>query len=110
MLFRSGELPVMRGLELSADDLLRRAVIGGLMCNFALDKESFAIAYLIDFDKYFAPELAELREMEQLGMVELKPNEIRVTAKGRLLVRNICMLFDRYLRQDQERRRYSRVI
>ena len=105
-----GELPVMRGLELSADDLLRRAVIGGLMCNFALDKESFAIAYLIDFDKYFAPELAELREMEQLGMLELGKNEIRVTSKGRMLVRNICMVFDRYLRQDQERRRYSRVI
>ena len=89
---------------------ISRRVIGGLMCNFALDKKSFEIAYLIHFDKYFAPELAELQEMEQLGMVELDANEIRGTAKGRLLGRNICMLFDRYLRQDQERRRYSRVI
>lgn len=105
-----GELAVMRGLELSADDLLRRAVIGGLMCNFALIKQSLAIGYLIDFDKYFAAELAELREFEQLGMLELDDYEIRVTPKGRLLVRNICMVFDRYLRQDQERRRYSRVI
>ena len=100
----------MRGLELSADDLLRRAAIGVLMCHFALDKGSLSIGYLIDFDKYFAPELAELREMEALGMLEMNTQEIRVTAKGRLLVRNVCMVFDRYLRQDQERRRYSRVI
>ena len=105
-----GELPVMRGLELSADDLLRRAVIGALMCHFALDKGSLSIGYLIDFDQYFAPELEELREMEALGMLEMNTQEIRVTAKGRLLVRNVCMVFDRYLRQDQERRRYSRVI
>ncbi len=105
-----GELPIMRGLELSADDLLRRAVIGTLMCHFALNKQSLAISYLIDFDKYFEGELAELREFEQLGMVELDDAEIRVTAKGRLLVRNISMVFDRYLRQDIERRRYSRVI
>ena len=48
--------------------------------------------------------------MEALGMLEMNTQEIRVTAKGRLLVRNVCMVFDRYLRQDQERRRYSRVI
>jgi oxygen-independent coproporphyrinogen-3 oxidase len=105
-----GELPIMRGLELSADDLLRRAVIGTLMCSFALNKQSLGIAYLVDFDKYFSVELAELREFEQFGMVELDDSEIRVTSKGRLLVRSICMVFDRYLRQDQERRRYSRVI
>ena len=105
-----GELPIMRGLELSADDLLRRAVIGTLMCHFALNKQSLAISYLIDFDKYFESELGELREFEQLGMVELDEREIRITAKGRLLVRNISMVFDRYLRQDIERRRYSRVI
>ena len=103
-------LPVMRGLELSADDLLRRAVIGALMCHFALSKQSLAISYLIDFDNYFKNELNELREFEELGLVELDESEIRVTPKGRLLVRNICMVFDRYLRQDRERRRYSRVI
>ncbi len=82
----------MRGLELSADDLLRRAVIGVLMCHFALDKGSLSIGYLIDFDQYFAPELAELREMEALGMLEMNAQEIHVTAKGRLLVRNVCMV------------------
>jgi len=103
-------LPVMRGIELSADDLLRRAVIGALMCHFAVTKQPFAISYLIDFDKYFESELNELRGMEQLGLVELGDTEITVTPKGRLLVRNIAMVFDRYLRQDRERRRYSRVI
>jgi oxygen-independent coproporphyrinogen-3 oxidase len=103
-------LPIMRGLELSADDLLRRAVIGALMCHFSLSKQPFAISYLIDFDRYFATELNELREFEQLGLVELGESEISVTPKGRLLVRNISMVFDRYLRQDRERRRYSRVI
>jgi oxygen-independent coproporphyrinogen-3 oxidase len=103
-------LPIMRGLELSADDLLRRAVIGALMCHFSLSKQPFAISYLIDFDTYFETELNELREFEQLGLVELGESEISVTPKGRLLVRNISMVFDRYLRRDRERRRYSRVI
>ena len=103
-------LPVMRGIELTADDLLRRAVIHTLMCQFALSKQSLAISYLIDFNSYFATELNELREFEQLGLVMLDEDWITVTPKGRLLVRNICMVFDRYLRQDRERRRYSKVI
>ncbi|MBI4191261.1 MAG: oxygen-independent coproporphyrinogen III oxidase [Betaproteobacteria bacterium] len=103
-------LPIMRGLELSADDLLRRAVIGALMCHFAVSKESFTASYLIGFDKYFENELNELREYEELGLVELGDDGITVSPRGRLLVRNIAMVFDRYLRQDRERRRYSRVI
>jgi oxygen-independent coproporphyrinogen III oxidase len=105
-----GILPVMRGLELSADDLLRRAVISALMCHFEASKESFEIAYLIDFDRYFATELAELAEFERLGLVQLDPRWITITPKRRLLVRNLAMVFDKYLRQDQERRRYSKVI
>ena len=103
-------LPVMRGVEMSVDDLVRRAVIGALMCHFTLTKESFATSYLIDFDKYFAAELDDLREFEHLELVECGSGTISVTPKGRLLVRNIAMVFDRYLRQDRARRRYSRVI
>src|SRR5680860_235822 len=103
-------LPIMRGFDLSVDDLLRRAVIGALMCQFALSKESFETSYFIDFDRYFESELNELGEYEQLGLVELGADGITVTPKGRLLVRNVCMVFDRYLRQDRERHRYSRVI
>ncbi|HXF65150.1 MAG TPA: oxygen-independent coproporphyrinogen III oxidase [Burkholderiales bacterium] len=105
-----GELPIMRGLELTADDLARRAVIQALMCHFTLSKEAIEIAYLLDFDRYFAVELAELAELERHGLVGLEENWISVTPKGRFLIRAICMVFDRYLRHDREVRRYSRVI
>jgi len=105
-----GQLPIMRGIELSADDLVRRAVIQTLMCYFALSKESVEIAYLINFDRYFATELGELREFEKLGLITAEDGWLTVTPKGRLLIRNICMVFDRYLRHDREVRRYSRVI
>lgn len=105
-----GKLPIMRGLELTADDLVRRAVIQALMCHFALSKESLEIAYLIDFDSYFSTEIEELREFERLGLIAMKEGWLTVSPKGRLLIRNICMVFDRYLRHDREVRRYSRVI
>ena len=105
-----GKLPIMRGIELSADDLVRRAVIQALMCHFSLSKEAIEIAHLINFDRYFATELAELRELEKLELLSIEDGWITVTPKGRFLIRSICMVFDRYLRHDQEVRRYSRVI
>jgi oxygen-independent coproporphyrinogen-3 oxidase len=104
------ELPIMRGLEMSPDDLMRRSVIQALMCHFELCKESIETAWLIDFDSYFAAELAELAALEAEGLLELDTQWISVTPRGRLLIRSICMVFDRYLRADQERRRYSKVI
>lgn len=104
------ELPIMRGMELTADDLLRRAVIQALMCHFALSKEAIEIGYLIDFDQYFADELAELHEFERQGLLDLHERWINVTPKGRMLIRNICMVFDKYLRHVREVGRYSRVI
>jgi oxygen-independent coproporphyrinogen-3 oxidase len=105
-----GELPIMRGLELTGDDLARRAVIQALMCQFAVSKESIEIAYLLDFDRAFAAELEALSALERLGLVVCEPRWIAVAPKGRLLVRAIAMVFDRYLRDDRERRRYSKVI
>ncbi|RPI44493.1 MAG: oxygen-independent coproporphyrinogen III oxidase [Betaproteobacteria bacterium] len=104
------ELPIMRGFEMSPDDLVRRCVIQALMCHFELCKESIETAWLIDFDDYFAQELAELAALEAEGLLELDRHWISVTPRGRLLIRSICMVFDRYLRADQERRRYSKVI
>lgn len=104
------ELPVLRGIELSADDVLRRAVIQGLMCHFELSMESIEIAHLIRFEDYFAAELAELREMADAGLLEIADGWITVKPAGRLLVRVIAMVFDRYLRADRERARYSKVI
>ena len=105
-----GRLPVMRGLELTADDLVRRAVIQALICHFRLSIESIEIAHLIEFNKYFAEELRDLKALERDGLVELQPGWIVVTPKGRLLVRAICMLFDRYLRARQQAASYSKVI
>jgi oxygen-independent coproporphyrinogen-3 oxidase len=104
------ELPVMRGLELTADDLLRRSIIQALMCHFELSLESIEIAHLIDFKSYFAAELAELRDMEQAGLLRISDRWISVLPRGRMLVRAIAMAFDRYLRTDRERARYSKVI
>lgn len=104
------ELPVMRGMELTADDLLRRTVIQALMCHFALSKEAIEISHLIDFKEYFKDELCELHELEKEGLLELHERWINVTPKGRMLIRNICMTFDKYLRHEREVGRYSRVI
>ncbi|NTV09966.1 MAG: oxygen-independent coproporphyrinogen III oxidase [Zoogloea sp.] len=106
----SDRLPVLRGIELTPDDLLRRAIIQALMCHFEVSIESFEIAHLIDFRSYFAEELADLAEMEKAGLVEIEDEWISVLPPGRMLVRAIAMVFDRYLRSDRERARYSKVI
>jgi len=105
-----GRLPVMRGIELTADDLLRRSIIQALMCHFELSIESIEIAHLIDFKSYFAAELKDLAEMEAAGLLSIDDQWITVEPKGRILVRVIAMVFDKYLRSDRERVRYSKVI
>jgi oxygen-independent coproporphyrinogen-3 oxidase len=105
-----GILPVMRGIELTPDDLLRRSIIQALMCHFELSIESIEIAHLIDFKSYFCDELADLREMEKAGLLNIDSQWLSVQPRGRMLVRNIAMVFDRYLRSDRNRTRYSKVI
>ncbi len=106
----SGLLPVLRGLELGADDLVRHAVIQALACHFEVSKEAISIAHLIDFDSYFDAELKQLKEMEKESLVAIDEEWITVTPRGRLLVRAVCMVFDRYLRADRARSLYSKVI
>jgi oxygen-independent coproporphyrinogen III oxidase len=105
-----GVLPIVRGIELSSDDLLRRAVIQALMCQFELNIKSIETKYLIDFNTYFRQELTGLREFVQAGLIELNDSWITVTPKGRMLIRNVCMVFDKYLRNQKEIKLYSRVI
>ena len=105
-----GQLPIMRGMELDPDDLLRRAIIQALMCHFDLVKEAFDNDYQIDFDSYFVTELEELRDYEREGLLEMSSGRITVTPKGRMLIRNICMVFDKYLRTRQKHAIYSKVI
>jgi oxygen-independent coproporphyrinogen-3 oxidase len=103
-------LPVFRGIELNADDILRRSIIGALMCHFELSIESIESAHLIEFNKYFAAELEDLKEMESAGLLKVERDWITVLPPGRMLVRVISMVFDRYLRADRQRTRYSKVI
>ena len=106
----AGRLPVARGIELTQDDLVRRAVIQALSCHFRLSIESVELSYLVDFQGYFAEEMKELRRLETEGLVELQNEWIVVTSKGRLLVRVVCAVFDRYLREREARAEYSKVI
>ena len=105
-----GRLPVMRGIELSRDDLVRRAVIMGLMCQGELAIEAIEIAHLVNFGDYFAGELEDLREFAAAGLLEMDENWISVTPTGRYFLRGICMTFDRYLKLGRERQRYSKII
>lgn len=106
----SNELPIERGIKLTMDDVVRRLIIQMLMCNFELSVSSVETAYPITFSQYFAPELAQLQSFVQDGLVSIDDDWIMVTPKGRLLIRNICMVFDRYLNSRQEPLRYSKTI
>lgn len=105
-----GRLPVVGGLALTRDDLLRRAVIMALMGQGQLQFESIELAHLIDFKSYFATELENLRSMEEKGLVEVNDTGIQVTAMGWFFVGGVAMVFDRYLQADRTRARFSRII
>lgn len=105
----AGRLPVFRGVALDFDDRLRREVITRLICNFVLDIRRVQSAYGIDFKEYFHNELNGLLDMQRDGLVTIEDGVIRILPTGRLLIRNICMVFDRYLGQPGERR-FSKVI
>ena len=106
----TGRMPVYRGIELKADDIVRRSIIQSLMCHFELSMASIENTYQLDFSAYFARELAALREMEQGGLLRIEDRRIMVLPSGRMLVRAISMIFDSFLSASQEAKRYSRVI
>lgn len=101
---------IAKGITLSDDDELRAAVIKQLICHFELDKASIEQQYNIDFDDYFAQALVALAPLAEDGLVELNDGNIKVTSKGNLFIRIICMCFDAYLQQQIKQTRFSRVI
>ncbi len=109
-LLDQGHLPVVRGLAVSRDDLLRRAVIMALMCQGHLQFESIELAHLVDFKAYFAKELAALEDLASQGLVVVGDTGIQVTADGWFFVRAIAMVFDRYLQTDRTRTKFSKII
>lgn len=107
----SGQLPVMRGVELTADDTLRRDVITTLMCNFRLQKSDIEEKYNITFDDYFAESLDQLEIFTRDELLSLEPEVITVEPKGRLLIRNIAMAFDAYLQKKENNKpQFSRTV
>jgi oxygen-independent coproporphyrinogen III oxidase len=94
-------IATMRGYRLSTDDVIRRAVIGRLLCHTVIPKREVEREFSISFDEYFATELGRLEEPRAEGLVELAPGEIRVTPLGRIFIRNVAMVFDRYLHEQQ---------
>lgn len=106
----NGHLPVVKGLTLDEDDIIRRHVIQQLTCHFALDFHQMERCFDIDCADYFAPELDRLQNMALDGLVVLTPDGIQVTPRGRFLIRNICMVFDTSLNRQAAPQRFSRVI
>jgi oxygen-independent coproporphyrinogen III oxidase len=105
-----GRLPIVRGLALNRDDLVRRSVIMAIMCQGAVDFESIGLAHLVDFKTYFARELMALEGLQVSGLVEVTASGIEVTSAGWYFVRAIAMVFDNYLQKDQDRARFSKII
>ena len=105
-----GLLPVFRGLKLNRDDLIRRDVITRLICHFALDFAGLQSVWGIRFADYFAEELKRLQDMAEDGLLTLDETGIQVRPPGRLLIRNVCMVFDAYLDSKQSRNSFSKVI
>jgi oxygen-independent coproporphyrinogen-3 oxidase len=104
------ELPVSRGTRLNMDDVLRRTIIQKLMCQFELSISVIEQAFPVVFRQYFAAELEQLAAMQADGLVSVNGDWISVSGKGRLLIRNICMVFDRYLATRGAEPRYSKTV
>ena len=109
-LINADKLAVFRGVKIDQDDLIRRDVIMQLICHFDLNFATIEAKHSINFSDYFANEIERLSAMHNDGLIELNKNSIRVTAKGRLLIRNICMVFDRYLTDRNNQQRFSKAI
>lgn len=94
-------LPVHRGAELDADDRIRRTLIERLMCDGEANLDALEQRFGIRPLDYFARELDTLRQ--EPALASLQDHTIKTTPLGKLLVRNVCMMFDRYHREDGSR-------
>ena len=106
----NGQLPIVKGLALSRDDLIRRAWIMAIMCQGHVQYDAFNEAWLIDAKKYFASEISQLESLQTQGLVELSEGGLQVTPMGWFFVRGVAMVFDKYLQADRNRTRFSKII
>ncbi len=103
-------LPIMRGIQLNDDDVLRRAVISRLLCHCMLIKKEIEIKFGIRFDEYFSDELKRLEPLMTDGLVELSAESISVTLLGRIFIRNVGMIFDKYLHKPKDKPVFSKTL
>ncbi|MGQ5522160.1 oxygen-independent coproporphyrinogen III oxidase [Chitinimonas sp. PSY-7] len=106
----AGRLPLFRGISLGRDDELRRHLIQQLMCEFRIELADFAAQWQIHFRDYFQAEMSKLQALIDDGLINMDANQLQVLPRGRLLVRNVAMVFDRYLQTGQPLVRYSKTI
>ncbi len=103
-------LPTMRGIRLTDDDVVRRAVISRILCHCVLHKGEIEREFHVCFDEHFAGELARLKPLVEDGLVVLSPESISVTSLGRIFIRNVGMVFDTYLRTPKEKPVFSKTL
>jgi len=106
----NAQLPVLRGFALDSDDIIRRYIIQQIMCQFKLDFSKISREFNIDFRSYFKTELEKLVPLNDMGLIELTIDGFKVSNRGRFLIRNVAVIFDKYLQQKQDLNRYSKVI
>jgi oxygen-independent coproporphyrinogen-3 oxidase len=105
-----GDLPIVRGMVLGREDMMRRCLIMAIMCQGEVDFESINLAWLVNFQQDFAPELARLQTLADDGLVQLRADGFALTPTGWLMVRAVAMVFDKHLQADLQRTRYSKII
>ncbi len=106
----AGIMATHRGYELTDDDILRRHIITRLMCDFELRKGDVEVKYGIRFNDYFSSELKKLEPFQDDGLLKLAPDRIEISDSGRILIRNIAMVFDAYLNAPGREMKFSRTI
>jgi oxygen-independent coproporphyrinogen-3 oxidase len=109
-LIENGQLPIRKGIAVDDDDLLRADVIQALMCYDKLSFEEFGEKHDIDFASYFAAEIGRLQPLADDGLIELDASGVNITQTGRLLLRSLAMVFDRYIDQAENDNRFSKAI
>jgi len=106
-----GKLPVQRGIKLNTDDIIRKSVIMELMANFRLDIKRIEKEFGINFKEYFKDAIEGLRDFEREDLLSIDDDFIKVSYTGSMLVRNIAMPFDAYLKKiPPEKRKFSKTV
>mgnify|MGYP006305355375 CR=1 FL=1 len=104
------KFPVFKGISLSFDDRVRREVISSIMCNDFIDKNKIAGLYGIDFNEYFSGEMKLLDDFRMDGMLFDDSDYIKITGRGKIILRNIAMTFDSYIKEDTKKNLYSKTV